>query len=379
MIYGWDPAWFLFLYLFKCLKSLPNFLLVSRFAHTVVTKWNDILQRFNSYLPSLELLVDPGMKTHFWQVLFTALGCVFPTSGVIPSINRLIFLDILTHRELIKHIHASAMVEGRLEDVLRLVILNWKSREYKLVKHKAAPFHGAGNERKERDNLMYLSQQQGFISYVLQDPEEFLSSINDDSTRLHMMVLSNCTQSLKKRAQLWIDKLQQLTEFITIWMDCQAKWIYISSVYVEFAVLGTHTQEVERFKQLNTNYQSLVNTLFENKKMLHLIGVRVEANLQLVEDTNYLIGRLMTQQRELSEMMKYMKNMVEEARKIFSRAFYLSQQQILYLYIHTGNPKALLPQLKLCFPGVHNVVWVADSSADKLSSLGDVNRESIYL
>ena len=151
---------------------------------------------------------------------------------------------------------------------------------------------------------MYLSQQQGFTSFVLQDPEEFLSLINDNSSRLHLVVQYNCSQGLKKRAQLWIDKLQQLADLLTIWMDCQAKWIYISSVYVEFAVLGTHPGEVEIFKQLNASYQSLINTLFENKKMLHLIGVRVETNLQLLDETNYLTGRLLTHQKELTEMMK---------------------------------------------------------------------------
>ena len=159
-------------------------------------------------------------------------------------------------------------------------------------------------EKQENGNLMYLSQQQGFTSFVLQDPEEFLFLINDDSSHLNFVVQSNCSQGLKKRAQLWIDKLQQLADFLGIWMDCQAKWIYISSVYVEFVVLGTHTGEVEIFKQLNASYQSLINTLFENKKMLHLIGLRVETNLQLLDETNYLIGRLLTYQKELTEMMK---------------------------------------------------------------------------
>ena len=151
---------------------------------------------------------------------------------------------------------------------------------------------------------MYLSQQQGFTSFVLQDPEDFLFLINDNSSRLNSVVQSNCSQGLKKRAQLWIDKLQQLAEFLAIWMDCQAKWIYISSVYVEFTVLGTNTGEVEIFKQLNSSYQSLINTLFENKKMLHLIGLKVETNLQLLDESNYLTGRLLTHQKKLTEMIK---------------------------------------------------------------------------
>ena len=74
-----------------------------------------------------------------------ALGCVFPSNGVIPTINYLLFRDILNHEVLIKHIHASAMVEGRLEDVLHKVILTWKFKEYKLVKHKAVPFQSKGS------------------------------------------------------------------------------------------------------------------------------------------------------------------------------------------------------------------------------------------
>ena len=67
--------------------------------------------------------------------------------------------------------------------------------------------------------------------------------------------------------------------------------------------------------------------------------------------------------------------MSEDARKIFPRAFYLSQEQILYLYIHTGNPCALLSQLRLCFPGVHDVIWDTENPADKLSTLGDLKSE----
>ena len=67
--------------------------------------------------------------------------------------------------------------------------------------------------------------------------------------------------------------------------------------------------------------------------------------------------------------------MAGDARKVFSRSFYLSEQQILSLYVHLGNPKALLPQLKLCFPGIHDVVWEAHCSMENISNLGDVNSE----
>lgn len=75
---------------------------------------------------------------------YLALGCVFPSTGVVPTINSLISRDILNHKVLIKHIHASAMVEGRLEEILHKVILTWKFKEYKLVKQKAVPFQGVG-------------------------------------------------------------------------------------------------------------------------------------------------------------------------------------------------------------------------------------------
>ena len=64
---------------------------------------------------------------------------------MIPTINSLLSRDILNHKVLIKHIHASAMVEGRLEEILHKVILNWKFKEYKLVKHKAVPFQSIGS------------------------------------------------------------------------------------------------------------------------------------------------------------------------------------------------------------------------------------------
>ena len=71
--------------------------------------------------------------------------------------------------------------------------------------------------------------------------------------------------------------------------------------------------------------------------------------------------------------------MAEDARKIFSRSFYLSEQQILSLYVHLGNPKALLIQLRLCFPGIYDVMWEAHCSMDKISRLGDVNSEFLPL
>ena len=67
--------------------------------------------------------------------------------------------------------------------------------------------------------------------------------------------------------------------------------------------------------------------------------------------------------------------MAENARKVFSRSFYLSEQHILRLYVHIGNPKVLLTQLRICFPGVDNVMWEVDCSMDNLSSLGSVNSE----
>ena len=151
---------------------------------------------------------------------------------------------------------------------------------------------------------MYLSQQQGFTSYVLQDEEELYSLINHNSTQLQIIVESQCTQSLKKSARIWIDILQQLAEFISVWMDCQAKWIYLSSIFVEFDVLGTHTSEVGNFKQLNASYQSVVSNIFDHKNVMSLICVKVGNVLQLKEEQDVLKGRLFIYQREFSEMMK---------------------------------------------------------------------------
>ena len=73
-----------------------------------------------------------------------------------------------------------------------------------------------------------------------------------------------------------------------------------------------------------------------------------------------------------------MKEMFEDTRNVFARAFYLSEPQILDLYVHTGNPKALLPHLRLCFPGVHNVLWETEVSTHKLTTVEDVNSECVY-
>ena len=143
-----------------------------------------------------------------------------------------------------------------------------------------------------------------------------------------MIIQSNCTKYLKKRAQIFFDKLQQLADFIAIWMDCQIKWIYLSSVFVEFALLGTHVSYGDIFKELNINYQSLVNTLFDNIKTLHLIGVRVVDNFQLHEESNYLIGRLLTVQRELSKAMTVILYNI-----IFINILYVN----IYIYIVLTN------------------------------------------
>ena len=150
---------------------------------------------------------------------------------------------------------------------------------------------------------MPLQQEQEYTSYIFQDAAECLSLINDHSAQLSMVMQSNCTKNLIKRAQIFFDKLQQLADFIVTWMDCQTKWIYIISVIIESALMGRHVRNGDLFRELSIKYQSLVNTLFENMKTLHLIGVRVEDNFQLQEESSYLIGRILTLQKELSQAM----------------------------------------------------------------------------
>ena len=36
-------------------------------------EWKNKLETFKSNLASLNLLADPGMKSHFWHVLFTGI------------------------------------------------------------------------------------------------------------------------------------------------------------------------------------------------------------------------------------------------------------------------------------------------------------------
>lgn len=153
---------------------------------------------------------------------------------------------------------------------------------------------------------MYIAQQEAkFKSYILSDPEPYLTLLHEDTIQLNIILNSNSHSNIRKAAQLWIDILQQVEDFISVWMDCQKKWIYLSAIYVEYIALKMDNIGVDEFMKIHSEYNNIINGILEVKNILLLLNINLaNKNKTAVSGYKNLHRRFLTLNINLDLLMK---------------------------------------------------------------------------
>jgi dynein heavy chain len=220
----------------------------------------------------------------------------------------------------IQEVYSQAKAESQLEESLKKVENTWKVQELVLAPH-----------RDSHD------------MFVLAGIDELQSTYDDSCIAINNIGASRYVGTLKPRVEEWDRLLKLFGKVLDEWLSCQKKWIYLEAIFSAPDIQRQLPTEAKLFNIADKWYRNLMRST--SKVPLALTTMTSE---KLLEEFKQNIGLL-------EQVSRCLEMYLEAKRVSFPRFYFLSNNEMLEIFVQTKNVHAVQPYLRKCFEGISKI------------------------
>eukprot|EP00795_Rhopilema_esculentum_P014239 gene14239-5264_t len=325
----------------------------------VLKSWIEKVEGFGVELPLLLELSSVSLKARHWKWLFAGLGQVYDQSYQY-LISDLVGFGLRENSQLIVSICDSAAAEFALESHLKKMIRRWEEEEFRLMRYYQESKNKApskGTKALSGSKPRFHKRASSGDMFILTGVNELQAQVEDNLVTLQSMLVSPHLSEMRNQAEAWTGYLHQLKEILDTWISCQQKWLYLKKIFDKFSSSNLEELRVD-FHDIDAKYKEHMSAVLKDPKVLSVLekkrGDRGYRELQ-GENLRKLLFQLVTKQEKV---IKSLDSYLDEIRASFPRLFFLSNSEMLELLAISQDPKALVPFVRKCFPGIVNLKFV---------------------
>uniref|UniRef100_A0A6I8N290 Dynein axonemal heavy chain 1 n=1 Tax=Ornithorhynchus anatinus TaxID=9258 RepID=A0A6I8N290_ORNAN len=282
----------------KCVKQFKDLPACLEVAEDIRAR----IEEFKPYIPLIQGLRNPGMRTRHWEALSVDIHI-----NIKPKVNltfsRCLDMKLQEHVEIISKVAETASKEYAIEQALDKMEKEWIPIVFNVL-----PYKDTG-------------------TFVLKSPEEASQLLDDHIVMIQSMSFSPYKKPFEERIRTWENKLK-LTQVLT---SFHPGWL-LSPVLLA----SLPWRECRRCEFQN---QILVISVCPDRRLLE--------NLR---DSNKL----------LDQVQKGLSDYLETKRRAFPRFYFLSDDELLEILSQTRDPTAVQPHLRKCFENIAQLCFQRD-------------------
>jgi dynein heavy chain len=296
---------------FSLNKSLPQ--------NEVTPELQMHINRMKGKLPVISDLRNPALRKRHWERIEATLGQPLPTDDTF-TLGLLEKLNMWQHAEVITDISGGASSEASLESMLKKVEDAWKEMEFPIVPY-----------RDSKD------------VYILGGLDDIQVLLDDSQVNISTIAGSRHVGPIKQRVEDWQKQLNLFSGTLDEWTVCQRNWLYLESIFSAPDIQRQLPGEAKMFMEVDKSFKEAMRktAAFPN-------AIRAGCTpgfLAMFQKNNTL----------LEQIQKCLEDYLESKRMVFSRFFFLSNDELLEILSQTRNPRAVQPHMRKCFDAIQKL------------------------
>ncbi|XP_030585284.1 LOW QUALITY PROTEIN: dynein heavy chain 1, axonemal-like [Archocentrus centrarchus] len=303
----------------KCIKQFKDIPDCQMVANLIRTKIED----FRPYVPLIQGLRNPGMKSRHWEILSERIQItVKPKANL--TLSRCLELGLQNFVDDIAQVAEVAGKEYTIEQALEKMEQDWST-----VVVDVLPYKDTG-------------------TYILTNPVEASQLLDDHIVMMQSMSFSPFKKTFEARISNWESKLRLTQDVLEEWLICQRSWLYLEPIFSSDDINQQLPEEGKRYQQIEQKWRHIMKSAFNNKKVI-----------ELCPDAR-LLTELKNCNTLLEEVQKGLSEYLETKRVLFPRFYFLSDDELLEILSQTKDPTAVQPHLRKCFENIAQLQFQSD-------------------
>ncbi|XP_028841933.1 dynein heavy chain 1, axonemal isoform X2 [Denticeps clupeoides] len=300
----------------KLFKDIPG-------CQDVATEIHLKIEEFRQYIPLVQALQSPGMRSSHWQLLSERLHVnVMPKASL--TLSNYLELRLQDHIEEITRVAEVADKEYAIQKALDKMEQEWTTVVFHVL-----PYKETG-------------------TFILKSPEEVLQLLDDHIIMTQSMAFSPYKKAFEERIFHWEGKLRMTQDVLEEWLTCQRSWLYLEPIFSSDDINSQLPVESKRYQTMEHTWRRVMKNAHDNSKVIDLCPHA------------HLLGSLKDCNKQLELVQKGLSEYLETKRGSFPRFYFLSDDELLEILSQTKDPTAVQPHLRKCFENVARLQFQPD-------------------
>uniref|UniRef100_A0A8C0VX99 Dynein axonemal heavy chain 1 n=1 Tax=Cyanistes caeruleus TaxID=156563 RepID=A0A8C0VX99_CYACU len=280
---------------------------------SVAMSFRDKMDDFKQYVPLIQGLRNPGMRSRHWEMLSNQVKAGVELEPSM-TFGRCLELNLQDHMESVLKVAETASKEYAIENALNKIEMEWKSVSFIVTLYKNTK------------------------TYILKSTDDISQLLDDHIVLVQSMSFSPFKKPFEERMNLWETKLKMTQDVLEEWLNCQRSWLYLEPIFSSEDIKRQLPVESQRYNTVDKDWRHC-------RYLKHL-----EALLEKLQNCNKLLELV---QKGLSEYL-------ETKRSAFPRFYFLSDDELLEILSQTKDPTAVQPHLHKCFENIARLKFQED-------------------
>ena len=278
--------------------------------------------------PVIADMRNPALKPRHWDQIETIVGKKLITDDPL-TLTKLTELGVFEHGEQLQEVSGQASSEASLEALLKKVEEAWKNVEYVVLPH-----------RDSKD------------VFILGGTDEIQVLLDDSHVNISTIAGSRHVGPIKPKVDEWAKQLSIFSDTLDDWLTCQRNWLYLESIFSAPDIQRQLPEEAKMFSQVDKSWKEIMR--------------RVNKYPNALRATTHpgLLEQFRTNNQLLDKIQKCLEDYLESKRLLFSRFYFLSNDELLEILSQTRNPLAVQPHLRKCFDAIQKLDFGTTPSQD---------------
>ena len=270
-------------------------------------------------LPVITDLRNPSLKPRHWERINDIIGQPLVHDETF-TLNFLEELDVWRFKDQLQEVSGCASSESSLETMLKKVEDAWRETEFPVLPY-----------RDSKD------------VFILGGIDEIQVLLDDSQVNISTIAGSRFVGPIKPRVDDMQRQLNLFASTLDEWLVCQRNWLYLESIFGAPDIQRQLPNEAKMFIEVDKSFKDAMRktAAFPNA----LRAACTPGFLELFQKNNKL----------LEQIQKCLEEYLESKRMVFSRFYFLSNDELLEILSQTRNPQAVQPHMRKCFDAIQKL------------------------
>ena len=270
------------------------------------------IKELNDLLPVILALGNKKMTdTHWNELLRNFDGGMTLLAKNNFNLKELLEIGVEKDMPLIEDVSSKATGEAEIQADFDLIIKEWNKVQLKIINYKSC---------KDK--------------FILIEVNEIFEKLEASLVKIQDMKGSRYMTAIKHKIEPWENRLKMVQETIDEWLYLQLQWIYLKNIFSAVDIQKQLPSEYTKFHKIDKFW---IDTMFKAFKKPGIFdNISDEEFIKSLKESN----------KQLDNIQKMLEDYLELKRKDIPEFNFLSDDDLLEIYLQIRNPESLQPHLK---------------------------------